>query len=226
MFIVLLLCTIALGYVYRSHPGLFRLQTAGNKQLTTNNKQQAIDNKQLATGSGQQMINSGQNLQSPISKAAERVTKKPFGIYITPKTSPVQPEKFQGYHTGTDFETTTDEQNIDVPIKTICDGKLLRARFANGYGGVAVQSCTLDNNPVTIIYGHLRLSSIAAKVGDELKAGDFLANLGMGYSKETDGERKHLHLGIHKGSRITILGYVKSKEQLSNWIDPCKYVCF
>ncbi len=154
-----------------------------------------------------------------------RVTKKPFGIYITSKTSPVQPERFQGYHTGTDFETTIDEQNIDVPIKAMYNGKLLEARHASGYGGVAIQVCTLNNEPVTVTYGHLELSSMVAKVGDELKAGEFLANLGTGYSTETDGERKHLHLGIHKGPAINIRGYVSSKGQLSAWLDACTLVC-
>ena len=32
-------------------------------------------------------------LYYPIAGFAENVTLKPFGIYITPKTSPVQPEK-------------------------------------------------------------------------------------------------------------------------------------
>jgi hypothetical protein len=37
-----------------------------------------------------------------ISKAG--LQKKPFGIYITPENSPVQPENFTGYHTGIDVE--------------------------------------------------------------------------------------------------------------------------
>src|SRR5438105_4096773 len=49
-------------------------------------------------------------LTPPIGNSLSRVTKKPFGIYITPQNSPVQPEKFKGYHTGVDFETTADEQ--------------------------------------------------------------------------------------------------------------------
>lgn len=129
-----------------------------------------------------------------------------------------------GYHTGVDFETTADEQNIDVPIYAACDGKLLLKKYASGYGGVAVQSCTIDNNPVTIIYGHIRLSSVAAKAGDNLKAGNKLGVLGTGYSGETDGERKHLHFGIHKGQAINILGYVQKQTDLSGWLDATKYL--
>lgn len=163
-------------------------------------------------------------LTAPISNALSRVTKKPFGIYITPKTSPVQPEKFMGYHTGVDFETTADEANIDVPIFAACDGKLLMKKYATGYGGVAVQSCVLNNNPVTIIYGHLRLLSITPNVGDDLKAGQQIGVLGTGYSSETDGERKHLHFGIHKGTSVNILGYVQKQSDLSGWLDAEKYL--
>ena len=163
-------------------------------------------------------------LTPPITNWQNRVTKKPFGIYITPKTSPVQPERFQGYHTGVDFETFPDEQNIDVPIYAICDGKLLQKRTASGYGGIAVQACKLNGEDATIIYGHLRLTSVTANVGQELKAGDMLAVLGTGYSTETDGERKHLHLGIHKGSAINILGYVQNQAELANWLDVTKYL--
>lgn len=158
-------------------------------------------------------------LAEPIANALTRVTKKPFGLKISPKTSPVQPERFSGYHTGTDFETTAEEQNIDIPIYVICEGKLILKKIATGYGGVAVQTCKINNQDVTIIYGHLRLTSITAKLNQTLKAGEQLAVLGAGYSKETDNERKHLHLGIHQGKTITLLGYVQNQTQLNQWLD-------
>jgi murein DD-endopeptidase MepM/ murein hydrolase activator NlpD len=159
------------------------------------------------------------------AQSTERVTKKPFGIRINPETSPVQPERFQGYHTGTDFETFLDEATIDVPVHAICDGPLIMKRLATGYGGVAVQGCMLDNQAVTVVYGHLRLSSIGVDIGTTLKRSDMLGMLGTGYTEETSGERKHLHLGIHKGEAVNILGYVASKQELNQWIDPCRFVC-
>ena len=156
----------------------------------------------------------------PLSDARSRVTKKPFGIHIDPKHSPVSPERFTGYHTGVDFETAPAEQDADVPIYAICSGKLLVKEYASGYGGVASESCTLDGAPVTVIYGHLRLASIAAKAGAALEAGEEIGVLGKGYSSETDGERKHLHLGIHKGAAVNLHGYVATEAELSAWIDP------
>lgn len=162
---------------------------------------------------------------SPLPRPKERVTKKPFGIYITPENSPVKPERFSGYHTGTDFEVFPDEINSDVTVRAVCDGKLLLKQNASGYGGVAVESCILEKEPLTVIYGHLKLESINFSKGDIIKAGETLGILGKGQSSETDGERKHLHLGFHKGSSLNIRGYVNTKDQLSGWIDPCRYVC-
>jgi len=159
------------------------------------------------------------SLAEPIANALTRVTKKPFGIKISPKTSPVQPERFSGYHTGVDFETTADEQAIDVPIYAICEGQLILKKTAGGYGGVAVQSCKINDQDVTVIYGHLRLASITAKLNQTLKAGEQFAVLGTGFSQETDGERKHLHLGVHQGKTPTLLGYVQKLEQLNQWLD-------
>jgi murein DD-endopeptidase MepM/ murein hydrolase activator NlpD len=163
-------------------------------------------------------------LAEPISGGLSRVTKKAFGLYVSPGHSPVSPEKFTGYHTGIDFETTPAEQNVDVPVDAACAGKLLLKKYASGYGGVAVQSCVLDGQNVTLIYGHLRLSSITPNKGDALTAGQQIAVLGTGYSSETDGERKHLHFGIHKGTEINILGYTQKRNDLDGWIDPEQYL--
>jgi hypothetical protein len=162
----------------------------------------------------------------PIDRAGERVTKKPFGIYVAPDNSPVQPERFTGYHTGTDFEVFSDELEKDVPVKAICQGKILRKERASGYGGVLVQSCEFGDEPITVVYGHLDPASISKNVGDNLGQSEFIGNLGKDKSAETGGERKHLHLGIHKGAEVNFLGYVPSQTHLSSWIDACNYVCY
>lgn len=160
----------------------------------------------------------------PIDNAPKRITKLPFGLYVTPQNSPVNSKRFTGYHVGTDFETTPAESNIDIPIKTICTGKLALKKWASGYGGVAVQRCQLNGRPITVIYGHLKLASIQAKLNTSLPIGATLGILGQGQSVETDGERKHLHLGIHFGSAINILGYVQKAKDLAGWIDPASII--
>lgn len=158
--------------------------------------------------------------QAPLDNLSQRVTKKFFGTKVLPTDSPVQPERFSGYHTAIDFETFSNEVDTVVTVKAACSGKILQRRTASGYGGVVVQSCIYNNRPVTVIYGHLDIASVTAKVGTTLQVGQDLGNLGKGYSSQTDGERKHLHFGIHKGTTISILGYVSKQSALSDWIDP------
>lgn len=158
-------------------------------------------------------------ISAPLSRALERVAKKPFGLKVSPQDSPVSPERFSGYHTGVDFETFPEEQEADVSVFTVCAGQLLQKRLASGYGGVAVQICKVNGQEVTVVYGHLRLASITARPGQALAAGELLGALGEGFSPETDGERKHLHLSIHLGKSVNIAGYVKIPAELDRWLD-------
>jgi murein DD-endopeptidase MepM/ murein hydrolase activator NlpD len=174
-----------------------------------------------ADGSGSTQT---KQLTAPLADAAGRVTKKPFGIKVSPTDSPVQPEKFSGFHTGVDFEIKAGEENADVPVVAACDGTAVYRNYVSGYGGVFVQSCKLDGQDVTVLYGHLRLASIGKKVGSAVKAGEQLGVLGKGYSTETDGERKHLHLGIHKGKAVNLKGYVQTQAELGGWLDAQKYL--
>lgn len=155
----------------------------------------------------------------PISKPLERITKKPFGIQISPQNSPVSPERFTGIHTGTDFEALPGEDDTAVPVNVICTGEVLRKQFGRGYGGMIVQSCSVNSEPVVVTYGHVSLESSPVKIGDTLEVGQFLANLGKGFSSETDGERKHLHLGIHKGTSVVTSGYVANEATLEQYLN-------
>ncbi|PIS40806.1 MAG: hypothetical protein COT26_01390 [Candidatus Kerfeldbacteria bacterium CG08_land_8_20_14_0_20_43_14] len=103
---------------------------SGNSNQATQNQNNDL-NQPVTNQSGLiQNQNSNTNpsqslLFPPISNALSRITKKPFGIYITPQNSPVQPERFTGYHTGVDFETLPSEANINVPIYAAANGEVL-----------------------------------------------------------------------------------------------------
>ena len=153
----------------------------------------------------------------PIEQFKERITKKPFGIYITPKNSPVSPEKFSGYHAGVDVEYTDIAE--DVPVYAISDGKVVLSKTASGYGGVFMIEIIIDSKPHTVLYGHIRPSNLP-KIGQAVKKGEKIAILGTGYSAETDGERKHLHFAVLSDNSLNILGYVQNKSELSSWIGP------
>lgn len=157
------------------------------------------------------------NLVEPIDEFTERITKKPFGIFITPQNSPVQPERFSGYHTASDVEY--EDVSGDVPVRAIADGVVTRSGQVNGYGGLLVIQHGDDLQNVSSLYGHLKVSSLP-RIGIQVKAGDQIGVLGEGGSSDTGGERKHLHLGILKSGVNDIRGYVQNESELSNWLDP------
>jgi murein DD-endopeptidase MepM/ murein hydrolase activator NlpD len=161
---------------------------------------------------------------SPIDQPDKRVIKKPFGIKIDPATSPVQPERFSGFHTGTDFEAFASEADTEVSVRAFCGGQVLTKRTVSGYGGVLVQTCQIDDEIITALYGHLDIGSISVASGQYLSPGDVIGYLGEGESTETDGERKHLHFSLHKGASLELRGYTASENNLPNWYDPIKFI--
>lgn len=160
----------------------------------------------------------------PLDDAEARITKKSFGTFVTPEDSPVQPERFTGYHAGIDFELLSGESEHDVEVRAICDGPVLRAQNVGGYGGVVVQLCALSGTRVTVLYGHLALPLIDVALDQELKTGDRIGVLGEGFSSETDGERPHLHLSVHRGENIEWRGYAHDEQTLGAWIDPARLI--
>lgn len=159
----------------------------------------------------------------PIDNAKNRISKKPFRIYVTAENSPLDSKRFHGYHTGTDFEIFEEENEKEVIVKTICGGELEVLKTVEGYGGVAIQRCQLGVEEITVLYGHLDIQSIDHKPVIYLAPGESLGVLGNGFSEETDGERKHLHLGIYTGynhDNIDFRGYVDTDEELKKWLNP------
>jgi murein DD-endopeptidase MepM/ murein hydrolase activator NlpD len=153
----------------------------------------------------------------PVENFKERITKKPFGIYITPETSPIQPERFRGYHTGADVEY--GDTTGDVPVSAIAAGTIIFSGRVSGYGGVIVIKHSIDNKNYLALYGHLNPATLAAK-NTAVISGEKIGILGKGGTAETDGERKHLHFSVYTGSDLNFKGYVQNKEELNKWIDP------
>jgi murein DD-endopeptidase MepM/ murein hydrolase activator NlpD len=171
-----------------------------------------------------QASNTSELLPWPLEKADQRQTLLKFSMYVTPNSNqnPITPpERFSGYHTGLDIEILPEEIEAVVPVKTICDGKIIYTGTIEGYGGVVIQECTLNNQPTSVLYGHVKPSSIKVSQGDEvIRPETIIAELGDTNSEETGNTRKHLHLGIHKGNHIEFLGYVTDEKDLQEFIDP------
>jgi murein DD-endopeptidase MepM/ murein hydrolase activator NlpD len=160
-------------------------------------------------------------LQAPIKDFQKRITKKFFGTYITPDSSPVQPERFTGYHTGVDVEY--EDMAGNVPVLAIANGTVKYSAWTSGYGGAMAISHITNGESILAIYGHLNPDSMVKK-GETVKAGQQIGILGQGYTQQTDNERKHLHFALYKGTDINLRGYVANKELLEQWLDPLTVV--
>ncbi len=147
----------------------------------------------------------------------DRITKKPFGILINQKTSPVQPERFSGYHTGIDVEFP--EETGDIGGHAVTDGTISAYGTVDGYGGAITIRHTIQGRSLLALYGHLNPASLP-KQGATVLKGTQIGTLGRGFTEETDGERRHLHFGLYAGNETTVQGYVQTKTALSTWIDP------
>jgi len=159
----------------------------------------------------------------PIERYSERPKLLTFGLYVTPdpEQNPIDPpERFIGYHTALDLEIFEEEQEKEVPIYAACDGQVIFAQSTEGYGGIIIQSCQLKNQPVTVLYGHIDPDSFQTHVDNFVKRGDKIALLAQANSAGSGFNRKHLHFSIHKGAEIKTLGYVQTKEELTDYIDP------
>jgi dienelactone hydrolase len=154
-------------------------------------------------------------LVAPVKEFQDRITLKNYGTYVEPGNSPVDPERFQGFHTGVDAEFPEEGE---VPVFAITDGEILLARVVNGYGGVIMIKHTIQGQDYSVLYGHLDPDSITTQ--NQVKAGEQIAVLGEGFTSETDGERKHLHFSIKPGTNTDLRGYVDSEAKLKEWIDP------
>lgn len=170
------------------------------------------------------------SLYYPIRNFATGITKKPFGIFITPEDSPVQPERFRGYHTGADIESPDASAGSDpatadepIPIFAIADGTVALSQTASGYGGVLAIRHTIEGESILAIYGHLKAATMV-KSGAAVKRGQQIALLGKGFGVETDFERQHLHFGLYWRSDTNIKGYVNNREELKAWYDPQQFL--
>ena len=157
------------------------------------------------------------SLTIPVPEFYSRITKKTFGTYVTPQNSPVSPERFTGFHTGVDVEYS--DVAAEVPVSAVYAGQIIYSGWVSGYGGLIAERIHFNNNDYVVIYGHLAPQSLIPK-GMTVEAGQKIGVLGKGYSTETDGERRHLHLAFVKGDQINFRGYAATQGELSKWENP------
>ncbi len=138
---------------------------------------------------------------------------KPFGKLVS--------DRFSGYHAGTDFEIPADAP--DISVRAIADGTVKYVGYISGYGGVVIIRHTIEDESVTALYGHVRLASVSIAAGDEVTHGQNFAVLGADKSKETDGERRHLHFALYSDDVVKFAGYVSTEKGLEEYRDPERF---
>ena len=114
-FIPFVVCPIPVGYDFLMRRILFILSLV----LVTACTRQGTFPSVTRSASGALSSSIGNEFPFPLDRGVQRITKKPFGIFVSPSHSPIQPEKFMGYHTGTDFETFPSEKASDVVVSRI-----------------------------------------------------------------------------------------------------------
>lgn len=107
-----------------------------------------------------------------------------FGIRVHPVTG------VRKLHTGVDFASPAG-----TPILAAADGRVASAGPATGYGNLIVIEHTVDGHRVATAYGHMPAASILVSPGDEVTAGQHIADVGAeGYATGP-----HLHFEVRPG---------------------------
>ncbi|MCZ4587694.1 peptidoglycan DD-metalloendopeptidase family protein [Rhodococcus opacus] len=95
-----------------------------------------------------------------------------------------------GMHNGSDFAAPAG-----TPIYAAADGEVTIAGPMSGYGHVIVVRHTLNGQRVDTLYGHMFADGVLAKVGDKVRGGQHIANIG----NDGDSSGAHLHFSLHPG---------------------------
>ena len=107
-----------------------------------------------------------------------------FGIRVHPVTG------VRKLHTGVDFAAPEG-----TAILAAADGRVVFAGAASGYGNLILIEHTVNGRRVASGYAHMWASGIHVRVGDQVSAGQHIADVGVaGYSTGP-----HLHFEIRPG---------------------------
>jgi murein DD-endopeptidase MepM/ murein hydrolase activator NlpD len=108
-------------------------------------------------------------------------------------------------------------------VHAVMEGRVALIQHEESWGClVCVESALPDKTVVCAYYGHLS-SNLDVTVGQIVKMGDRLGEIGPPFSLENGGYRSHLHLGIEKApiGTAVIAGY---DEHIGHWYDPVTFI--
>ncbi|MEU6562555.1 peptidoglycan DD-metalloendopeptidase family protein [Nocardia nova] len=96
-------------------------------------------------------------------------------------------------HKGVDFAGP-----LGTPIYAALDGVVVKAGLASGFGNWIVIDSVVDGSPVSTVYGHMQTSGIKVREGQQVRAGDQIAEIGN--AGQSTGA--HLHFEYWLGGRL------------------------
>lgn len=105
-----------------------------------------------------------------------------------PRVHPIT--RVPSFHTGIDFAAADG-----TPILAAADGIVTFAAVSGGYGGLIVIEHTIDDETVATAYGHIWPDDILVGVGDAVKAGQHIGDVGS--AGRSNGP--HLHFEVRPG---------------------------
>ena len=136
-------------------------------------------------------------------------------------TQPFKNEGENDDHFGLDLGWNTFYGGKHVRILSADDGTIHSIQVQKTGGNVII----IKHSHGFTEYGHLEDGSIQVKVGQKVKMGDYIANMGdTGYVQVYDKKKKkwvwkqvanHLHYGYYKADTFSY--------NVNKWVDPMKY---
>lgn len=171
-----------------------------------------------------------QQVRPPVEDYYRNQTVKGFGVLVDEAFHVARRDlfpdngfrnQFTGYHAGADIEFhEAADADRPVPVTAIADGQVVYVGSVAGYGGLIIVRHDAPE-PVTSLYGHVRLADRTVETGQRVAAGHRLAYLGESFTADTSGARKHLHFGIHKGPAVDVEGHEPTPARLNaEWYNP------
>jgi len=160
----------------------------------------------LATGVGTALV-------APSASAAATTVVSPLAAraysvssYYGPRCMPIP--NASTWHLGQDLGATSGTR-----INAIADGTVLKAGSVTGFGQWVVLRHTVGGETVSSVYGHVLDGDKYVKVGQKVKAGQRIADVGSTGTSTSP----HLHLEVWRGTygsgaaHVDPLAYLKNK---------------
>lgn len=178
--------------------GSFIVMQNKDQQASSVNQCLDLGISEVANGGAPTVQISSGNLGDPVDTSKLQVSS-PFGY---------RPGVGVGdFHDGVDF---AGAGALGSPIFSVADGEVTRSGPASGYGNWITIKHNIDGQSVESLYGHMPASSITVQVGDKVKAGQKIAEVG----NEGFSTGPHLHFGI----------YIPEWQGSSTAVDPMPWL--